>query len=89
MCFRGRRGEGDEGGKAEQTRGGAERGCCCDDLKRKQRVALASAEREKEKTKRKGVEARKERSAREDEGAVGAREGCGCRDVSVEMRREE
>lgn len=62
MCFRGCRGEGDERGKAEQTRGGAERGYCCDDLKRKQRVALASAEREKEKTSgREWKRGRKER----------------------------
>lgn len=93
MCFRGCRGEGDEGGGTDDGQRGAGRGCCCDDLERYQRVARESERERKERKRRtngKAVEAKREEAR--DEGLRRGRagsEGCGCRDVSVEMRREE
>lgn len=92
MCFRGCRGEGDEGdGTDDGPAGWRERGCCCDDLERYQRVVRESERKErKRKDERKGSGGEERRSAGWGaEGVGGESEGCGCRDVSVEMRREE
>lgn len=76
MCSRGCRGEGDEGDGTDDGRKGLGRGCCCDDLERNQRVARASAEREKERTNVRGSE-----GGREGEGRGLWMSGRQCRDA--------
>lgn len=87
VCFRGCRGEGDEGGGTDDGRRGAKgRGCCCDDLERYQRVARESerAEGEKEENERKGSGGEERRAQDEEErGRPKGRAGGGARAVDV------